>query len=100
MAQNECQRMDKTEFYQKLRNLLSTIYNLMNTADRGAEFLNTMDSDTLDTMGVPAVGADEGLRTTLSQCRTALNEFRDFYDGTATTQTQTLKTTINKLRHM
>lgn len=92
--------MTKTDFYQNLRTKISTIYNTMADAKRMSEFLNTMDADTLDNMGVPDAGVDEGLRTALSQLRTALNEFNNFFDGTATTQTYVLKDLINELRYI
>ena len=98
MAQNECQQMAKLDFYANLRNFLSSLYGTMQKAEKAAEFLNTMDADTLDNMGVPASGSDDGLRNALVDCRTALNELRDFYSGTATTQTRVMKDVINDLR--
>ena len=100
MAQNECQLMAKDNFYQSLRNDLSTVYNTMQRLERIAEFINTMDADTLDQMSVPAVDLDEGLRATLVECRTAINEFLAYYKGESNVQTKIFKDVINKLRYI
>lgn len=95
MAQNECQQMDKAEFYQKLRNMISTFYNGISMMERASEFLNTMDSATATNMGMEVAAT-----TAVSNLRTAINEMVAFYEGTSTTQTEVLKDAINKLRYL
>lgn len=101
MPLTELQRPTKEDFYKNMRNNATAIYQIMNsTIRRMTEFLALVDSDTLDDMGVPAAGSDDGLRTDLVNFRTAFNEFLDFWDGTATTQTVVPKTIVNKIRNM
>ena len=95
MAQNECQQMDKTDFYSGLRNAVATIYSTHQKMVRVSEFLNTMDAATATNMGI-----DNTTRDVVADLRTAINEALAFYDGTATSRTQVLKTNINKLRHI
>jgi hypothetical protein len=95
MAQNECQQMDKTGFYQSLRNQLSTMYNNMMALQRASEFLNTMDSETATNMTMQAQTSID-----VSDLRTAINEMLAFYNGSATSQTKVLKDQINKLRYI
>jgi hypothetical protein len=95
MAQNECQQMDKTGFYQRLRNQLSTMYNNMMALQRASEFLNTMDSETATNMTMQAQTSID-----VSDLRTAINEMLAFYNGSATSQTKVLKDQINKLRYI
>ena len=95
MAQNECQQMVKTDFYQSLRNQISTLYNNMMTLERASEFLNTMDAATATNMGMQAQTT-----TDVATLRTAINEMLAFYGGTSTSQTEVLKDTINKLRYI
>lgn len=95
MAQNECQQMTLTDFYQNLRNLLSTTYNTMNNLQRAAEFMASMDVATADAMTM-----DTTTRAVVADCRTAINELLDFYDGTAQSQTVVLKDVINQLRYI
>jgi len=98
MALTELQQPVKTDFYSNCRTRVSTWYNVMNNLKAMAEFLARMDADTLNNMGVPATGADEGLRADLVDLRTAVNETLDFYEGTATAQTVVPKDVINKIR--
>jgi len=95
MAQNECQQMDKTGFYQSLRNQLSTFYNGIMALQRASEFLNTMDQQTATNMTMEA-------QTTLDvgDLRTAINEMLAFYEGSATSQSKVLKDQINKMRYI
>jgi len=95
MPQNECQQMLKTDFYQSLRNKLSTLYNILSDLQRVSEFLNTMDAATATNMGMDATTT-----TDVSNLRTAITEMMDFYEGTATPQTRVLKDQVNKLRYL
>lgn len=95
MAQNECQQMVKTEFYQKLRTQISKVYDSMADLQRASEFLTSLDGTTATAMTISA-----GTQTDIASLRTAIDEFLDFYDGSATTQTKVLKTQINKMRHI
>ena len=95
MAQNECQQMPKTDFYQSLRNLLTRYYNIMQDLEESSEFLASLDATTATNMGIPS-----DVQTVLGHLRTAINESLDFYDGTAQTQTQVLKTRINQLKYI
>lgn len=95
MAQNECQMMDKSRFYDNLRGNLSSLYDHMKKLERISEFLNTMDQDTATDMTMDAqTTADVG------DLRIAINEYLAFYRGEAQTQTVVLKDSINKLRYL
>ena len=95
MAQNECQQMPKADFYANLRNLLARYYNIMQDLEEASEFLASLDVTTATNMGIPS-----DVQTVLGHLRTAMNESLDFYDGTAQTQTQVLKTRINQLKYI
>jgi hypothetical protein len=95
MAQNECQQMDKTGFYQNLRNQLSTFYNGIMALQRASEFLNTMDEDTASNMTMQAQTVVD-----VANLRTAINEILAFYSGSATSQSKVLKDEINKMRYI
>ena len=58
-----------------------------------------MDGATLDAIGIPVSGSDEGLRSDLVTLRTMCNELVSTYNGTALTQTVVPATLINKLRN-
>ena len=90
MAQNECQQMDKTNFYQSLRNQISTMYNNMMQLERASEFLNTMDQDTATNMGMQAQTT-----TDVAKLRTEINALLVAYKATGG-----LKEVINKLRYL
>ena len=95
MAQNACQQMDLNAFYQSLRNLVSNVYNANHKLLAASEFLLSMDATT-----AAAMGMDTTTRDDINNLRTAINEYLDFYDGTATDRTRVMKTEINKLRYL
>ena len=95
MAQNTCQQMELTDFYRSLRNLVTTVYNANHRLVAASEFLTSMDAAT-----AAAMGMDTDTRDDISDLRTAIDEYLDFYDGSATSQTEVLKTQINKLRYL
>lgn len=90
MAQNECQQMDKTNFYQSLRNQTSTMYNNMMQLERASEFLNTMDATTATNMGMEAQAT-----TDVAALRVAINNLLVDYEAAGG-----LKEQINKLRYL
>ena len=101
MAMTEMQQpSDKADFYRTLRGRASAFYDAVNILQRTSEFLNLMDATTLNNMGVPASGADEGLRQDLVNFRLVCNELIGFYNGTSTTRTNVPLTVVNKIRHM
>ena len=95
MAQNECQQMPKDEFYRDLRAKVKKVDLMMMQLREDAIWMNTLDATTATAMTIPA-----DVQTALDRLRTAMNEFVDFYDGTATTQTRVLKTYINQIRYI
>ena len=90
MAQNECQQMEKTNFYQSLRNQISTLYNQMMALDRASEFLNTMDSTTATNMGMQAQ-----VVTDVAELRAEIDALLVSYKAAGG-----LKDAINKLRYI
>ena len=90
MAQNECQQMDKTNFYQSLRNQISTLYNQMMALERASEFLNTMDQETATNMGMQTQTV-----TDVATLRTSINNLVTEYKKVGG-----LKEAINKLRYL
>ena len=90
MPQNECQQMLKTDFYQSLRNQLSTFYNQMMNLERASEFLNSMDATTATNMGMQA-----DTITDVAELRTEIDALLDNYKAVGG-----LKDAINKLRYI
>ena len=90
MAQNECQQMEKTNFYQSLRNQISTLYNQMMNLERASEFLNSMDATTATNMGMEVQAT-----TDVSELRTEIDALLANYKAVGG-----LKDAINKLRYI
>lgn len=90
MPQNECQQMEKTNFYQSLRNQISTVYNQMMALERASEFLNTMDTATATNMGMEAQTT-----TDVAALRQRINALLVEYKAVGG-----LKEAINKLRYL
>ena len=78
MPQNECQQMDKTNFYQSL------------ALERASEFLNTMDATTATNMGMQAQTT-----TDVAELRTEIDALLVAYKAAGG-----LKDAINKLRYL
>ena len=96
MALTELQLPGKDEFYSNLQTVATNMKRLMNEWRDAADFIEDVDTNDLDTMGVP-VGQ---VRTDLVDLRTILNEVHDFFTGTATTQTKIPKNIVDKIRRM
>lgn len=100
MALTELKQPTKVDFYATMKNAMSTLRNTMFQLERLSEDLALMDAATLDSMGLPASGSDNGLRSALADARTMCNEMIGFFNGSSTTQTAVPKTIVNKLRSM
>ena len=95
MALTELQLPDKATFYNEIQHAASQMNSIMNAWRDIAEFIGTMDTADLATMGVPTdVGTD------LVQFRTIMQELTAFFDGTGTTQTNVPATIVDKIRRM
>jgi hypothetical protein len=90
MAQNECQQMEKTEFYRSLRNQLSKFYNEMTQLERMSEFLLSMDTTTATNMGIPS-----DVQSVLADLRSDVDAFVTEYKKAGG-----FKESINKLRYI
>ena len=100
MALTELKRPTKDEFYSRVRQKTDNLYGTMTIIKRLSEDLAQMDGDTLDAMGVPVGGSDNGLRTDLVNLRTMCDELVAFFEGTGTAQTVVPKSVVNELRQI
>jgi len=96
MAQNELQRMAKTEFYAQVRTLNALIKRVLGEMKDASEWLASMDAQTASDMAI----TDSALLQELVSFRLALSETIDFIEGTGVTQTKVLKDSVDKLRYM
>lgn len=96
MALTELQRPDKATFYNEIQHAASQMNSIMNSWRDIAEFIEQVDTNDLDAMGV----AEGQVRTDLVDFRVAMQELTKFFDGISTTQTNVPATVVDKIRRM
>ena len=101
MAMTEIQRpTSAANLYHELQNIGTEIDNIMARLRDARTYLDRIAAADLDAMGVPGTGATGPEREDLVALRTAVRELVDFYDGTATTQTEPPEDVFERVRRI
>jgi hypothetical protein len=96
MALTELQLLSKAELYRNLQNAASEMYQSLERWKMISDFIGTMDTSDMDTIGV---GTGQ-VRTDLANFRTVVNYFLSLYNNNPVTPTVSPITAIDRVRRM
>lgn len=96
MALSEIQLPTKTDLYQSVRAIATEMKRVMLRWNEASEFLATVETADLDSLGVPA----GQVRTDLDEFRTALDEVIALFEGASVVPTNNPEIVMDKFRQM